>query len=174
MEKSVFCIVPSEALALTIVNNLRLAGFCNTDVSMLFPDQTGAHGFAGQSDSQHEQSVGGALGWLAGIGILSLPERGPHVAAGPIVQAFGKVSNLAAGAIVAALVTMGLSEPQARHYDAKLREGNILVSVQSDERGQRERAREILTVGGASEVIQSKEQRPERDSRMERVSVHSR
>jgi hypothetical protein len=29
--------------------------------------------------------IGGALGWLAGIGMLAIPGAGPFIAAGPIV-----------------------------------------------------------------------------------------
>jgi len=177
MEKSVFCIVPSEALALTIVNNLRLAGFCNTDVSVLFSDEMGTHDPTGHHGSLMEQGngngaevhavFGGALGWLAGIEILVLPDAGPHVAAGPIAPALREHAGLS-GAIVGALTAMGLPEHQAARFAARVRDGNILLCVQSGDRGQRERAREILKVGGGSEVYPTNESRTELDAEHER------
>jgi hypothetical protein len=38
MKTAVFAIVPNAAQAETIVDELRVSGFLNTDVSVLFPD----------------------------------------------------------------------------------------------------------------------------------------
>ena len=40
MAKAVFCIATSEFQAESIVNELKIAGFGDNDISVLFPDKT--------------------------------------------------------------------------------------------------------------------------------------
>src|SRR6266705_3317527 len=79
------------------VDTLKSAGFRNTDISVLFPENVGTKDFAHQKGTKAPEGasagagtgavVGGALGWLAGVGALAIPGVGPFVAAGPIVAA---------------------------------------------------------------------------------------
>jgi len=97
--------------------------------------------------------LGGALGWLAGIGTLAIPGVGPLVAAGPILAA---LSGLAVGGTVGgvsgALIGMGIPEYEARQYEGRLREGNILISIHADDSDQASRIREILSEEKAEDV----------------------
>jgi hypothetical protein len=123
---------------------LRSAGFRNTDISILFPENIG------NKDIGHEKAtkapegataggvsgglLGGTLGWLAGIGALAIPGLGPFVAAGPIM---GMLSGLGVGAAVGglagALVGMGIPEYEAKRYEGRIRDGGILLSVHADD-----------------------------------------
>src|SRR5262245_16209526 len=97
MKKSVFCIVKTDRQAEAIVSDLRASGFSHDDVSVLFPDTTGRRDLAHEGASKAPEGataggsagvvVGGALGWLAGIGALAIPGLGPFIAAGPIMAA---------------------------------------------------------------------------------------
>src|SRR5712691_6969037 len=79
------------------VDTLRLDGFRSTDISVLFPDNVGSKDFAHEKNTKAPEGaaagmgagavVGGALGWLAGIGALAIAGLGPFVAAGPILGA---------------------------------------------------------------------------------------
>src|ERR1700739_2199623 len=76
---------------------LRNAGFRNTDVSVLMPENVGTKDFAHVKESKAPEGattgaasgavIGGVLGWLAGIGALAIPGLGPFIAAGPIMAA---------------------------------------------------------------------------------------
>ena len=67
--------------------------------------------------------LGGALGWLAGIGALAIPGVGPFIAAGPIMAALGGAAvGAAVGGLTGALVGMGIPEYEAKHYEGKIRE----------------------------------------------------
>src|SRR5438874_11290661 len=76
---------------------LQQAGFRNTDISVLFPENEGTKDFAHEKNTKAPEGaatgagtgalVGGTLGWLAGIGALAIPGIGPFIAAGPIVAA---------------------------------------------------------------------------------------
>src|SRR3954470_17383180 len=79
------------------VDSLKAAGFRNTDISVLFPENVGTKDFAHEKATKAPEGattgagtgavVGGALGWLAGIGALAIPGLGPFIAAGPIMAA---------------------------------------------------------------------------------------
>src|SRR5471032_1615931 len=79
------------------VDALKSAGFRNTDISVLFPHNEGSKDFAAQKNTKAPEGattgvasgavIGGALGWLAGIGALAIPGVGPFIAAGPIMGA---------------------------------------------------------------------------------------
>src|ERR1700704_3703691 len=153
--KSVFCLVDSETQAEVIVENLKAANFSNNDISVLFPDKTGTRDFAHEQHTKAPEGtvtgagtggmLGGTLGWLAGLGMLAIPGVGPFIAAGPIMAALGGAAvGAAVGGIAGALVGMGIPEFEAKRYDAKIREGNILISVHTEDGKQRDVAKDIF------------------------------
>ena len=68
------------------VDTLKDEGFRNTDISVLFPANVGTKDFAHEKGTKAPEGattgggtgavVGGALGWLAGIGALAIPGSG--------------------------------------------------------------------------------------------------
>jgi hypothetical protein len=171
MSKSVIAIVRSEAQAERVVANLKAAGFSNNDISALFPDKSGTRDFAHEQHTKAPEgaatgaatggALGGALGWLAGIGALAVPGLGPFIAAGPIVAALsGAAVGAGLGGLTGALVGMGIPEYEAKRYEGKVREGNILISVHAEDAEQRSLARKILENAGAEDVSSTSEARP--------------
>src|SRR5258705_10226306 len=170
MEKAVFCIAKSEPQAIRIVNDLKASGFSNNDISVLFPDKSGTRDFAHEHRTKAPEGaaagagtggvLGGALGWLVGIGTIAIPGLGPFVAAGPIMAALGGVAAGATlGGITGALVGMGIPEYEAKMYEGKIREGNILISVHSTDRAERSRAKTIFDNAGAEGISSTSEAR---------------
>jgi uncharacterized membrane protein len=168
MAKAVFCIATSEFQAESIVNELKVAGFSDNDISVLFPDKTGTKDFAHEQHTKAPEGavtgagtlgvLGGALGWLAGIGALAIPGAGPFIAAGPIMAALsGAAVGAAVGGITGALVGMGIPEYEAKRYEGKIKEGNILISVHSDSHEETKRAKEIFEQAGAHDIATSSE-----------------
>src|SRR3954466_9396718 len=168
MAKAVFCIGTSEFQAEAIVNDLKAAGFADTDISVLFPDKTGSKDFAHEQHTKAPEGavtgastlgvVGGALGWLAGIGALTIPGIGPFIAAGPIMAALsGAAVGAAVGGIAGALVGMGIPEYEARRYEGRIKEGNILISVHAEDSEQADHAKDILEHGGAEDISSATE-----------------
>ena len=163
MATSVFCIVASEPQAEKIVGDLKTAGFSNNDISALFPDKGSTHDFAHEHKTKAPEGaatgavtgglLGGTLGWLAGIGALAIPGLGPFIAAGPIVAALsGTAIGGAVGGLTGALIGMGIPEFEAKRYEGKVRDGRILMSVHTDDRAQRNRAKEIFERNGAEDI----------------------
>lgn len=145
------------------VNALRAAGFRNTDISVLFPDNPGTKDFAHEKNTKAPEGAttggvvggvtGGVLGWLVGIGTLAIPGLGPFIAAGPIVAALAGAGALGTvGGIIGALAGMGVPEYEAKRYEGRIREGGVLLSVHCDNSDWVKRAKDILKHTGAEDV----------------------
>jgi len=97
--------------------------------------------------------IGGALGWLAGIGALAIPGLGPFIAAGPIMGLLaGAGAGGAIGGLVGSLVGMGIPEYEAKRYEGRIKSGGILLSVHCDESEWVKRAKTILEETGAEDI----------------------
>ncbi len=55
----------------------------------------------------------------------------------------------AAGGITDGLIGLGMPAAEAKHFDEKVQEGNLLVSVQTENADEIARATEVFTRGGA-------------------------
>jgi hypothetical protein len=163
MNAAVYCIAKSRDQAENIVASLKQDGFTNNAISALLPDTRTTKDFAHEHNTKAPEGataggvaglgVGAAVGWLAGIGALAIPGVGPLIAAGPIMAALsGAAIGTAAGGVVGALIGMGIPEFEAKRYDAKIREGNILISVHTEDGDQRTRAKEIFKRWNAEDI----------------------
>jgi hypothetical protein len=150
------------------VDALQAAGFRNTDISVLFPENVGTKDFAHKKETKAPEGtaagattgavIGGGLGWLAGIGALAIPGLGPFIAAGPIMAALAGVGvGGAVGGITGALIGMGIPEYEAKRYEGRVKDGGILLSVHSDNSEWTKRAKEILERTGAQDISSSGE-----------------
>src|SRR6202166_4929628 len=137
------------------VDALPAAGFRNTDISVLFPENVGTKDFAVKKGTKAPEGaatgagtgavIGGGLGWLIGIGSLAIPGVGPFIAAGPIMAAIaGAGVGGMLGGIAGALIGMGIPEFEAKRFEGMIKEGGILLSVHSDSPEWTKKAKTIL------------------------------
>jgi len=177
MSKAVFCLSDSEVQAGNIVTELKSAGFSNNDISVLFPDKAGTKDFAHEQHTKAPEGaatgagtggiLGGGLGWLIGIGSLAIPGVGPFIAAGPIMAALaGAGIGAAVGGLTGALVGMGIPEYEAKRYEGKIKEGNILISVHSENSEERKRAKAIFERAGAHDISSTAEESVPKEQRL--------
>src|SRR2546430_4425510 len=168
MAQAVFCLTKTENQALTIVEQLKAAGFSANDISVLFPDKTGIKDVAHEHHTKAPGGaaagagtggiLGGALGWMVGIGASAMPGLGPFIAAGPIMAALsGAAVGAALGGIAGALIGLGIPELEARRYEGKIRDGNVLIAVHSENSQEVKRARDIFDNAGATDITTSSE-----------------
>ncbi len=161
--KAVFGIYTNANIAENAVDQLLAAGFSNSDISALLPDNDSTRAFAHGKNTKAPEGVttgvtaggiiGGALGALAGIGVLAIPGIGPLIAAGPIVAALAGVgSGGIVGGIVGALVGMGIPEYEAKRYEGAVRSGGVLLSVHCDRSQEISKARQLLRDTGARDI----------------------
>lgn len=163
MANAVFCLVPSQYKANEIVQSLGVAGFNTNDISVLFPDKTTTRDFAHESNTKAPEGTaigattggvaGGAIGLLAGIGLLAIPGLGPFIAAGPIMAALsGMAVGATVGGIAGALIGMGIPELEAKRYEGKIKDGNILISVHTENADETKRVKDIFQAAGATDI----------------------
>jgi CBS domain-containing protein len=152
------------------LEDLRAAGVDPRQVSVITRDpehareivhDTGAEAVGGAATGAGVGAIlGGAAGWLIGIGALAIPGIGPVIAAGPIAAALGVAGATAAvgagagavgGGLVGALTGWGFAENEAREYESRVMRGDILlvVEVAGD---LAERAEHILRQDGADGI----------------------
>jgi hypothetical protein len=170
-DKAVFCIANSEGQARSIVEAAREAGFSSDDVSALLPDRGGSRDFAHEQHTKAPEGVaagavgggvlGGIGGWLVGIGTLAIPGLGAFVAAGPIMAALGgAAAGAATGGLTGLLIGYGMPEYEAKRYEGKVRSGNILLSIHTEDGEEVTRAKNIFKQAGAEDISYTGEANP--------------
>jgi hypothetical protein len=167
---SVFAIYSDSMQVEEAVDSLRLDGFRAADISVLLPEDSGSKALKHQKNSKAPEGaatgmgagamIGGALGWLVGIGALSIPDLGLLVAAGPIIGALAGAGAMGTvGGIAGALIGLSIPEYEARRYEGRLKEGGILMSVHCDDAEWLKRAKSILSLTGAQDIAAAPEAR---------------
>jgi len=170
MAKTVIGILTTYQQAEVAVATLRTAGFVDNDISVLFPDKKGMRDFAHEHNTKAPEgaiggagaggAIGGTLGLLAGIGALAIPGLGAFIAAGPIMAALaGVAAGSAVGGITGALIGMGIPEIEAKQYEGKIKDGNILMSVHVEDNDEKQLARDVLAKCGAGDIMTAGEAR---------------
>lgn len=150
------------------VEEMKRAGFNNSDISILFPHGDETKEFAAEKNTKAPEGasagvaagavVGGTLGWLVGIGSLAIPGVGPFIAAGPIMAALAGVGvGGAVGGITGALIGMGIPEYVAKRFEGRIKKGGILFSVHCEDSDWTKKAIEIMKRTGAEDVSSTSE-----------------
>lgn len=133
----------SEKEAIEAIEDLKRRGHRSEDISVLgkneeetrnVTEETGTHaGEGAATGAVTGGALGGLGGVLAGLGALAIPGIGPIVAAGPIVAGLtGAAAGAGIGGLAGALIGMGIPEDEAKNYENRFNEGEILVLVEDD------------------------------------------
>ncbi len=166
--KAVFGIVKSYGEAEHVVKALKDAKFSDNDISVLLPDKQGTRDFAHEKNTKAPEGAvagagtggvaGGTLGLLVGIGALAIPGLGPLIAAGPLLAALsGAAVGAAVGGLTGALIGMGIPELEAKQYEGKIKDGNILISVHTEDGKEVDRVKDLFKRFNVSDVSSSSE-----------------
>jgi hypothetical protein len=167
---AVFGLYDNRSQVESAVSALQNAGFRNTDISVLLPENAGTKDFAHEKGTKAPEgastgagtgaAIGGVLGWLTGIGALAIPGFGPFIAAGPIMAALAGVGvGGAVGGLTGALIGMGIPEYEAKRYEGRIKDGGILLSVHSDNSDWTDRAKKVLEATGAQDIASTSEKK---------------
>lgn len=167
---SVFGLFRDEAVLSNAIDALKGAGFSNADVSALLPDRKATTELAHEKHTKAPEGAtagaatgivaGGTLGWLLGIGAITIPGLGIFLAAGPIMAALaGAGVGAAAGTLTGALIGMGIPEYEAKRYESFINDGGMLLSVHCFDGDMAKRARSILDGFGGHDIADKHEAR---------------
>ena len=168
MNKSVLGIVESRLQAESALNELRERGILGSAVSVMFPDTDGTRDFVPEHRTKAPQGavagastggvIGGALGVLAGVGVLAIPGAGAFIAAGPIMAALsGAAAGATAGGLIGALVGLGIPEYEAKAYQERIKKGGYLVAVHVEDGDKDGVVRDIMKRNGLDDVSSTSE-----------------
>jgi hypothetical protein len=142
-KKSVFCIATSRNRAEQMIANLRTANFSSKDLSVVFPNRI----FLGEPGAQNDTQIaprnvadatqGGvedlASAWT-GPGTLVLACFGRFTAVGPLLAALRQANQGAPGGNLAeSLIRLGVPVFEAKQYESRMKNGNILIAVFLDD-----------------------------------------
>jgi len=142
-ERKIVGVFESEREAVNAIEELKRQGYTSDDISVVAKDRddisyvsdaTGTKAPEGLAAGATTGGVlGGLAGLLAGIGALAIPGIGPILAAGPIAATLtGAAVGAGAGGLVGGLIGMGIPEEEAERYNTYVKEGKILVLVDSN------------------------------------------
>jgi hypothetical protein len=182
MAKAVYGIYTNRTHAEEAVEALREAGFRPQDLSVLLPENVGSKDIGYEKHTKAPEHaakagaaggvLGGAVGWLLGMGALAIPGIGPIVAAGPIM---GALAGLGAGSVLGglagALTGMGVPEYEAKRYEGRIRSGGALISIHCETDVWTSRAKEMLKHTGAEDVSTTDVAPVSRGNRLEEEPV---
>ena len=161
--KVVLGIYKTRAAVEGAISALKMDGFFMNDISVLMPDSPGSQDFAHTKGTKAPEGaatgastgavIGGTLGLLAGIGALAIPGVGPLIAAGPIMATLaGAGIGGSVGGVSGALIGLGIPEYEAKRYEGYIKEGGILLSVQTEDSDEVDRAKKCLEDTGAKDI----------------------
>ncbi|WP_299091887.1 general stress protein [uncultured Metabacillus sp.] len=161
-------IYDTEKEAISAVEDLKRQGYKAEEISVIsknqddvdtITDETGTTaGEGAATGAVAGGTLGGLTGLLAGVGALVIPGIGPILAAGPIAATLtGAAVGAGVGGLSGALIGLGIPEEDAKHYNASVKEGKILVIVDqkedSDKRNEQSIPPEVDTTPVEGSVI---------------------
>lgn len=143
--------------AFQVIQTLKDAGFTGDQISVAMRDRSEQGRLVEESGTKAAEDavtgavggslLGGLVGFLVSVGVVAVPGMGPVVAGGLLASVLGAGIGAMAGGLVGALVGLEIPETEARHFEAGVRTGHILVAVQAGTRAKE--AAEILERYGA-------------------------
>ena len=156
MANGVYCLSSDEHRANAILTALRGAGF-SSEISVLIENHAESRDMSVKEDAVRGAKIGSVVGALLA---LTIPGIGPALAIGPLVAMMG---GAAAGGIVGGLaggsgVLGGVGLP--KEVEGRLRQGisdgEILVSVHTDDPVKRQKALDIFKSENADYIYEER------------------
>ncbi|HET6836784.1 MAG TPA: hypothetical protein VFH24_02010 [Gemmatimonadales bacterium] len=143
--RTVVALFARDTQAHAAIQDLREAGFALEQIGVAMQERNGQPQpepppASAESEDTTEQATvgaitGGVLGSLVGlIGSLLIPGIGPILVGGVMASLVGAGVGAATGGIVGTLAGIGVPEHDARYFDAGLRAGGTLVTVNAGTR----------------------------------------
>jgi|HubBroStandDraft_2_1064218.scaffolds.fasta_scaffold244284_1 hypothetical protein len=160
---AVFGIYPHRANFEYGLNVLKIAGFRETDTSVLLQKSAGTRDLAAKRATKAPEIaptgagsravIEGANGWWAGTGALSALGLGPLLVAGPIVARLAEIGfGGTLGGLAGALSGLRIHEYEAKRYQKRIEKGGILLSLHCESPSCVEKAKLLLISTGAEDI----------------------
>jgi hypothetical protein len=164
MARSIVGLFSSREAAEAAIVDLIGAGFDASRIGILLQDKGQTREVVEEYGTRSGETaaaggiVGGTAGaLLAATGALVIPGLGPFIAGGVVATILGAggvvatILGAGGGALIGALIGLGIPEEEAGYYQERVGQGRALVTVEPQ--GRDEEARGILQRNGAEEHI---------------------
>lgn len=164
--KTTIGVFTSQADAERAINDIRGLGIADDHISFISTKTSEVRTETEESSADGTATglaSGAVIGAVAGLAVASgiLPGLGALFVAGPLATslgltgaaattAAGALTGAAAGGIIGALTDLGASPEEAKVYEERIRQGDILVSVASAS----EAVRDVFERHNAQEIRQ--------------------
>jgi Heat induced stress protein YflT domain len=139
---NIVAVYPDHAAAEKAIQQLHVAGFAKSDLSIIgrdFQVKEEPVGFISPGDyakagAATGASFGGLFGLLVGAAVVLIPGVGPVIVAGPLAAALlagmeGAIAGTALGTLAGALVGWGIPKDRALRYETQMVGGKFIVVV---------------------------------------------
>lgn len=151
MRRAVLALFKSLTQSKEAIEELRKESLANSYISVVVPSRSlytekFKEEFASELTAfPAEKSLGIFDGYLVQSGPIELPDIGEVLAAGPFA---GNLLHETEKGVSGNLANFGVSEKVANHYEQGVRDGKILVIVESDQSKINEIANVLTSYGG--------------------------
>ncbi len=167
MHKVISGLFTTRAQADNALQRLEDIGYTNEDISVITRDTTVNMNPNKTDDIQAGAAtggvIGGLVGLLAGIGVLTIPGLGALFIAGPVAAALGLTGALAstasgamtgvlAGGLIGAFKDLGVDETKAKLIEERVKNGDILLMVQCDDEDDNSVIKDVLSESGGQHI----------------------
>jgi len=157
MALGVYCMTPDEHRANSILTALRQQNF-SSEISVLIGNNAESRDMSVKEDVARGAKIGSIVGALLA---LTIPGIGEALVIGPLLAALGgaaaggAVGGLAGGSGV--LGRLGLPDEVASQLKDGVAEGQILISIHTDDALRRSKALKIFHQEGAEYIYEEKQ-----------------
>lgn len=173
VERTVIGLFDTTPHAETAVRALKSEGFTEAQIGVAMQSKADAAKFDATTATPVEQAagagavtgtvVGGLVGLLAGFGTIVVPGVGPVAAAGTLSTVLGSTAlgagvGAAAGGVIGALVGLGVPEEEAHVYAEGLKRGGTLVSINTHNETEANKAVSVLRTNNAVDIDKRREE----------------
>jgi hypothetical protein len=162
--KAVFGIYKSRERLESAVNGYKDAGFPISDISVVLASVGASNQGAATKDSSRKPKnlisspkphpARHLPGWLEQATEVELRGIGSVTAAGPLaarLAASGDARTM--GGFIELLSALGMTQSEARHYQTRLLQGEILVAIHVESAEEIRRAKEIMEITRAEHIV---------------------
>lgn len=136
------------------LRRIEAIGITSQKISVLVSDETRGKAFNFEKGTKSDTgfTAGATVGGLVGATIAGLVSAGAIaipglnlVVSGYLISALaGLGAGAATGGLIGAFVGMGFEENEAKFYEKELKDGNILLAVETENHTQHKQVQEIL------------------------------
>lgn len=144
----------TRAAAEEALRRLEAIGITDKQLSIISTDETRGRNFNIESHKQVDQGVAGgataggligaALGALAVAGTLVVPGLNLVVTGAYAGALAGLATGAVAGGFVGGLIGAGIPEYEAKIYEKEIRDGAILIAVETRDAAQKDDVKKVL------------------------------